>query len=107
MKESTAANDLLYPDVLRIRFVDGNMAWDFADGRSCSVPLAWYPTLMLASPTERADYHITHYAAHWPHLDYDLGANAIICGHKESAFFSQQAWKKYNAKVSSGESLAA
>jgi hypothetical protein len=51
--------------------------------------------------------NITHYAAHWPDLDYDLGANAIICGHKEAAFFSRRAWEKYNAQLSSGESLAA
>ena len=100
-------NDLLYPDVLRIRFVDGNMIWDFEDGRSCAVPLSWYPTLMLATPAERADCYITHYAVHWPGLDYDLGANAIILGHKEAAYFSRRAWEKHEAKHASRGSLAA
>ncbi len=107
MKESTEANDRLYPDVFRIRFLEGNMIWDFEDGRSCAVPLAWYATLMLAAPEERADYHITHYAAHWPQLDYDLGADAIILGHREAAFFSRRAWEKHDAKQASRESLAA
>lgn len=91
-------NERLYPEVLRIRFEGGNMIWDLADGRSAAVPLAWYPTLMLATPEERANYHITHYAAHWPTLDYDLGSNAIILGHKEAEFFAKKAWARQSER---------
>jgi len=62
---------------------------------------------MLAAPEERANYHITHYAAHWPQLDCDLGANAIILGHRKAAFFSRKAWEKHAAKHSPAEPLAA
>jgi len=100
MNASTEQTESLYPDVLRIRFEDGNMVWDFADGRTAAVPMAWYPTLMLATPAERADYHICHYSAHWPQLDCDLGANAIILGHKEAAFFADRARERYAARTS-------
>lgn len=98
MKKSTDIDEL-HPDVLRVRFEHGDMIWDLADGRSAAVPLIWYPSLMLATPEERADYHVIRYSAHWPQLDCDLGANAILLGHREAEYFAKRAWTRHEARM--------
>ena len=37
---------------------DEKLTVDLADGRSLSIPLAWYPRLMHASPRERQNWQI-------------------------------------------------
>ena len=46
-------------------------AFDLEDGRTISVPIVFYPTLMLARAEDRADYEICHSSVHWPKLDCD------------------------------------
>ena len=41
------------PDVVAVRITDERLAFDLEDGRSVSVPLAFYPTLLLATPKSR------------------------------------------------------
>ena len=44
---------------------------DLADGRSISVPLAWYPRLLHATPQERDNWDIAGagFGIHWPDID--------------------------------------
>jgi hypothetical protein len=55
---------------------------DLADGRSISVPLAWYPRLLHASPEQRANFEISGggYGIHWPDLDEDLSSEGMLRG---------------------------
>ena len=55
---------------------------DLADGRSISVPLAWYPRLLHASPAQRANFEISGggYGIHWPELDEDLSSEGMLRG---------------------------
>ena len=52
------------------------------DGRTISVPLAWYPRLADATPAERANFVITGggYGIHWPDLDEDLSTEGLLHG---------------------------
>ena len=52
------------------------------DGRTISVPLAWYPRLADATPAERANYVIAGggYGIHWPDLDEDLSTEGLLRG---------------------------
>jgi hypothetical protein len=99
MKKSTDQNDIC-PDVLRIRFDQDSMIWDLEDGRSVSVPLSWYPYLMLATPAERADHFIVAYSAHWPSLDCSLDSEGILRGRKEAPYFAKKAWKRHDLRHS-------
>jgi hypothetical protein len=56
----------------------------FADGRSLSVPLAWYPRLAQASEAERANWHLLGggYAIEWPDLDEHIGVAGLLAGHR-------------------------
>ena len=55
-----------------------------ADGRSLSVPLAWYPRLVHATPAERAHWRLLGdgYAIEWPDLDEHIGIEGLLAGRR-------------------------
>lgn len=55
---------------------------DLADGRTLSVPLAWYPRLLHATPAERAQWRWigAGQGIHWPALDEDVSIEALLLG---------------------------
>jgi hypothetical protein len=54
------------------------------DGRSLSVPLAWYPRLAHATDAERAHWQLLGggYAIEWPDLDEHIGVAGLLAGHR-------------------------
>jgi hypothetical protein len=52
------------------------------DGRTISVPLAWFPRLLDATPAQRANWEIAGagYGIHWPDLDEDLSTEGLLRG---------------------------
>lgn len=52
------------------------------DGRSISVPLAWYPSLLHATPEQRQNWKIAGggYGIHWPDIDEDLSTEGLLRG---------------------------
>ena len=52
------------------------------DGRSISVPLAWYPRLLNASQAERENWQLAGggYGIHWPDVDEDLSTEGLLRG---------------------------
>ena len=44
------------------------------DGRTISVPLAWYPRLANATPEQRARWELAGagYGIHWPEIDEEF-----------------------------------
>jgi hypothetical protein len=52
------------------------------DGRTISVPLAWYPRLLNATPKQRANRRIAGggYGIHWPDIDEDLNTEGLLRG---------------------------
>lgn len=55
---------------------------DLMDGRSITVPLAWYPRLLAATPEQRRHWEIAGggYGIHWPDLDEDLSTDGLLRG---------------------------
>lgn len=55
---------------------------DRADGRSLSVPLAWYPRLLHSSRAERRNWRLLGdgYAIEWPDLDEHIGIEGLLAG---------------------------
>lgn len=55
------------------------------DGRVIGVPLAWFPSLVEASPAERKRWRpsAAGRGIHWTALDYDLSVEGILAGHHE------------------------
>lgn len=53
-----------------------------ADGRSITVPLAWYPRLLHASNEQRQNWQLGGggYGVHWPDIDEDLSSAGMLRG---------------------------
>lgn len=65
-----------------VRFTEDLLSVDLVDGRTISVPLAWYPTLLHATPQQRGDWRISGggFGIHWPALDEDLSTEGLLRG---------------------------
>jgi len=68
---------------------------DLADGRTVSVPIAWYPRLMHGTTEERSHWRLIGKGEgiHWPDLDEDLSVENILLGRPSGE--SQRSLKKW------------
>jgi Protein of unknown function (DUF2442) len=48
-----------------VRFDADRMWVGLSDGRAIAMPLAWFPRLLRASPTEREAFEISPFGLHW------------------------------------------
>ena len=65
------------------------------DGRTITVPLAWYPRLLAGTPAQRASWELAGagYVIHWPELDEDLGTAGLLAGAR--APHGSAAWRSH------------
>ena len=63
-----------------VRFDDDNMWLDLQDGRTLSVPLAWFPRLLHAKASERLKFEISPKGLHWESLDEDISIAGLLAG---------------------------
>ena len=68
--------------VMDVRVTDDAISVDLYDGRTITVPLAWYPRLLHATPSQRENWRISGagYGIHWPDVDEDLSAQGLLQG---------------------------
>jgi Protein of unknown function (DUF2442) len=69
-----------------VTFQSDNLVVRFADGRSLTVPLAWYPRLLHGSEAERQNWQLLGegYAIEWPDLDEHIGVEGLLAGRRSS-----------------------
>lgn len=74
-----AATDARVADV---RCDADSLTVDLMDGRTISVPLAWYPRLHAATRDQRARWEKAGggYGIHWPDIDEDLSTEGLLGG---------------------------
>ncbi len=80
---------------------DDTLTVDLSDGRSISVPLAWYPRLLHGRPEERARWRLIGggEGIHWPDLDEDISVESLILGKpSRESQASFQRWLEERAK---------
>ncbi|MCW5863395.1 MAG: DUF2442 domain-containing protein [Anaerolineae bacterium] len=67
-----------------VAVTDDTLTLDLADGRAISLPVAWYPRLLYATPNERAHWEWIgdREGIHWPDLDEDISVEGIIAGRR-------------------------
>jgi len=65
-----------------VRINSDTLTVSLKDGRTISVPLAWYPRLLSASPKQRKNWEIAGggYGIHWPDVDEDLSTEGLLRG---------------------------
>ncbi|MBI3376012.1 MAG: DUF2442 domain-containing protein [Betaproteobacteria bacterium] len=77
---------------------DDTLCVDLSDGRSISVPLAWYPRLLRATPAERKRWRLIGrgLGIHWVDFDEDISVEGMLAGMPSGE--SQASFSKWLAK---------
>jgi hypothetical protein len=84
-----------------VYFSEDSMIVRLDDGRSLSVPLAWYPRLLQGTPAERANYELIGdgEGIHWPELDEDISVEGLLAGRRSAESAASLAtWKRRREK---------
>jgi hypothetical protein len=65
-----------------VRVTEDSLCVDLMDGRTITVPLAWYPRLLNGTPEQRSNWQIcgAGYGIHWPEIDEDLSTEGLLRG---------------------------
>ena len=71
---------------------------ELTDGFTFTVPLTFYPTLLLAAEKERNAMEVQPYSLHWEALDCDLGIEGLLQGAKEHPKLAEKARKRFQQK---------
>ena len=51
-----STTELSVPDAMTVEVTEDSLTAELTDGRIISVPLAWYPRLVHATPDERSNW---------------------------------------------------
>ena len=83
---STVVVDVQSITVQDVEVSEDTLTVDLSDGRSLSVPLAWYPRLFYGTSKERQNWRLIGrgVGVHWPDLDEDLSAEGLLLGKKST-----------------------
>jgi Protein of unknown function (DUF2442) len=71
-------------DARHVVVSDDSLTVELFDGRSLSVPLAWYPRLLHGTASERDHWRLIGQGQgiHWPDLDEDVSVDGLLKGHR-------------------------
>jgi hypothetical protein len=81
---STLVTELREATAHNVNVSDDALAVDLADGRTITVPLAWFPRLAHGTPAERANWRLigSGEGIHWPDLDEDISVDSLLAGRR-------------------------
>jgi hypothetical protein len=85
------------PIAHQVSITDEKLVVDLADGRSLSIPLAWYPRLLHASLEERQNWQLLGdgYAIEWTDLDEHMGIEGLLADRRSGE--SQRSFERWLA----------
>lgn len=68
--------------VASVELTDDVLSVALMDGRTISVPLVWYPSLLNATAVQRNNWQVSGggYGIHWPDVDEDLSTEGLLRG---------------------------
>ena len=97
---NTLAVEIRIPEALSVSLTDDTLSVDLSDGRSISVPIAWFPRLLHSTEQERNNWRLIGrgQGIHWEDLDEDISIEGLIAGRPSGE--SQESFKKWLAKRS-------
>ncbi len=90
------------PQVQNVVVTDDTLTVDLSDGRTISVPLAWYPRLLHSTLNERNNWRFIggNEGIHWPDIDEDISIKNIILGKPSGeSQKSFQRWLEERGKI--------
>jgi hypothetical protein len=80
---NTATVNLTPARAQHVTVTEDTLTVDLLDGRTISVPLAWYPRLLYATMAERQNWRLIGdgIGMHWPDLDEDIRVANLLAGN--------------------------
>jgi len=97
---NTLAVEIRIPEAQKVSLTDDTLSVDLSDGRSISVPIAWFPRLLHASEQERNNWRLIGrgQGIHWEDIDEDISIEGLLTGKPSGE--SQESFKKWLANRS-------
>ena len=91
--------------VTDVKFTKDTLSVALRDGRTITVPLAWYPRLLDASAAERNNWKVAGggYGIHWPDIDEDLSTEGLLRGAPASRPHQSKAPESNSPRPTKGE----
>ena len=88
-----------------VTITEDTLRVDLSDGRTISVPLAWYPRLVHAGQEERDNWELIGegQGIRWASLDEDLSVESLIAGRPSRE--SQRSLKRWLEARRAGRSV--
>lgn len=68
------------PEPVAVAFTDDTMSVDLEDGRTITVPIAWYPRLLHATAEQRQRFDLSPGGIHWEAIDEDISVEGMLAG---------------------------
>ena len=95
---TTLTIEIKVPFAESVFFTEDTLSVDLSDGRTVSVPIAWYPRLLYANSEERNNWRLIGrgHGIHWENLDEDISVENLIAGISSGE--SQSSFKKWLSK---------
>lgn len=92
---STSTIEVHVPEATRVEVADAALSVELTDGRTVSVPLAWYPRLAHGTPDELAHWRLIGRGEgiHWPDLDEDISIAGLLAGKRSGE--SQRSFERW------------
>ena len=89
------------PNAERVIVAEDTLSVDLSDGRTISVPLAWFPRLLQSTPEERNNWRLIGRGRgiHWEDIDEDISVEGLLAGRPSGE--SQSSFKKWLDRRSS------
>ncbi len=92
---NTLTIEIRLAQIRSVNTTDDSLVVDFDDGRTISVPLAWYPRLLNGTANERKNWRLigNGEGIHWQDLDEDISAEGLLAGRASNE--SQHSLKRW------------
>ncbi len=100
---STLAIEIAVPAAETVVVTEDRLTVELSDGRSLSVPLAWFPRLVHGTAAERRSWRLIGrgHGIHWNKLDEDISVEGLLAGKPSGE--TQASFKKWlSTRRSSG-----
>ena len=90
-----SAVEIEVPNAESVTVTQDTLSVDLSDGRTISVPLAWFPRLVHATPEERNNWRLIGKGrgVHWEDLDEDISVEGLLAGKPSGE--SQGSFKRW------------
>jgi hypothetical protein len=90
-----SAVEIEVPNAESVTVTEDTLSVDLSDGRTISVPLAWFPRLVHATPEERNNWRLIGkgHGVHWEDLDEDISIEGLLAGKPSGE--SQDSFKRW------------